>query len=78
MGGMGPTSAPYIAMPVEWQWCSQDLSTWDQSEGPKRPSVGYMCVCVRGGGGILLPHGREIFEIICIQIAFFGTLKDLL
>ena len=23
-------------------------------------------------------HGREIFEIICIQIAFFGTLKDLL
>ena len=36
-----------------------------------------MCVCV-GGGGIPLPHGREIFEIICIQIAFFGTLKDLL
>ena len=44
--------------------------------GPKRPSVGvYVCV---GGGGIPLPHGREIFEIICIQIAFFGTLKDLL
>ena len=38
-----------------------------------------MCVCVwGGGGGIPLPHGREIFEIICIQIAFFGTLKDLL
>ena len=45
--------------------------------GSKRPSVGQVCVCV-GGGGIPLPHGREIFEIICIQIAFFGTLKDLL
>ena len=40
-----------IAVPVERQWCSQDLSTWGQSD---RAWGG--CVCVGGGGGGGIPH----------------------
>ena len=72
-GGHGSLCPLYIGMPVEWQWCSQDVSSkWGQSD--------RACVCVCGGGGGVSPSpmvGRFVL-IMCIQVALFGTLKDLL
>ena len=56
---------------------SQDLSTWGQSEGAKRPSVGGGGGWV-WGGGVSLPNGREIFAIFLYPNGLFWHIKRLI
>ena len=58
-----PLQICYSAISGGMGGIGQDLSTWGQNEGAKRPSVGRVCVRAMVG---------EIFEIMCIQMAFFA------